>query len=312
MWSVFCSIKRSWTQHFVTQFSAFLVMTLTYSAAIFVAFAVVNMESLLNWWGQVNKVTVYLKHGTKEGESKKIESYVQGLDLVKEYKKVNSKESSERFKERFSKIANQKINLDKIDNFFPEFYELSLTQSLAYHADKNVLSTFVTNIKAKFPQIQDVSFGQQWLEKYISILSSFKMIAWLLIGLFVLASLIASSSVIKTLLFSRRDEIEILEFIGASEFRIYLPQMANILLVSSAAFVLSVGLNYIFYLQMNTPNIPILQTPVGEKLEFVSIAMILLLFLFSFFSNILYSLFTIFNLMPSRKKALVINEVFQK
>ncbi len=177
MWTIFCSIKRSWTQHFVTQFSAFLVMSLTYSAALFIALAVSNTESLLHWWGQVNKVTVYLKHGVKAEDKKRFESYVTETELVKSLSKVDSKESSRRFKERFSKIANQKISLDKIDEFFPEFYELNLNQNLAYNSQKSALTAFVSRLKVKFPQIQDISFGQQWLQKYLSILSSFKSIA---------------------------------------------------------------------------------------------------------------------------------------
>lgn len=312
MWTIFCSIKRSWTQHFVTQFSAFLVMTLTFSAALFVGLAINNTESLLNWWGQVNKVTVYLKHGDNDQENKKFESFMKSHKLIQGYVKVDSKESSKRFKDRFAQIANQKIQMDKIDEFFPEFYEVKLNQGLAYHSHKNTLTSFVSQMKVKFPQIQDISFGQQWLQKYITILSSFKTIAWILIGLFVLASLIASSSVIKTLLFAKRDEIEVLEFIGASEYRIYVPQIANILLMSTFSFGVAVLINFIFYKQLSQPSLPFLQVPIGENIKFITFGMLALLFSVSFLSNFVYSVMTIFNLMPSRKKAMMVSEVFQR
>ena len=312
MWTIFCSIKRSWTQHFVTQFSAFLVMSLTYSAALFIALAVSNTESLLHWWGQVNKVTVYLKHGVEAEDKKRFESYVTEAELVKSLSKVDSKESSRRFKERFSKIANQKISLDKIDEFFPEFYELNLNQNLAYNSQKSALTAFVSRLKVKFPQIQDISFGQQWLQKYLSILSSFKSIAWILIALFLIASLIASSSVIKTLLFARRDEIEILEFIGASEFRIYIPQIVNVLLVSCLSFFFAIAINFTLYQQMNSPSLSMFNLSTAGQVSFISMGMITLLFTISFFCNLSYSVFTVFNLMPSRKKSMVLSEVFRK
>lgn len=298
MWSIFRALKRSWAQHFISQASSLVILTLTYGAVFFIALSLTNIEKLFSIWGQVNQVTVYLKNNTDSEQKKNINKYLSEHDLVDSLIFIKSQKAAENFNARFQELSSQKIDAHKISAFFPEFYKVKLAHEKAYKSSFGALDKFSLALKQKFSSIQSVSYGKSWLKKYVALLAVVQNIGWALIGLFLLGSLIISSSVIKTVLFHRKDEVEILEFIGADDKTIYVPHIVNILLTGTLAFLLSLACNYIFYYGAVKTDILLTSSVLKAQLSFLSLESIFIIALTSLFSLVVYSLWTIFHMMP--------------
>jgi cell division transport system permease protein len=303
MWSIFRAIKRSWAQHFISQFSGLIILMLSYSAVLFIALALTNLERIFSIWGQVNQVTIYLTNHDKLSELKSIDNFLLNNEIVKSFKFINSNQAAQNFKDRFKDLSSQKINSGELGAFFPAYYEVQLVQSKAYSESSHSIDDFATNIKSQFSIITDVSYGKSWLEKYISILSLVKKIGWSLILLFLIGSLVVTSNVVKTILFHRRDEIEILEFIGADDKIIYLPQMANIMLTAAIAFLSALFANYILYFVVVRYQSIQLSHLLSHELGFLPISYLLLISSISVISLTCYTFFTIYKLLPRQSRS---------
>ena len=303
MWSIFRALKRSWAQHFISQISALMILVLTYSAVLFIALALTNIQQLFSLWGQVSQVTVYLKKDSGKPEREGLKKYITGSELVQSTELVSSEQSAEKFRKRFKGISSQKIDPGKISQFFPEFFELSLVQAKAYGNDSLVLEDFAMALKQKFPIVANVSYGKSWLKQYVSILYAVETVAWLLIGSFLLGSLVVSSNVIKTILFHRKDEIEILEFIGADDKTIYLPQVVNVVVTASVALLVALSINYGLYsFFVNSESLSV-GTSTRSQLSFLSIYFVVGLVSVCLLGLICDSVFTIYRMMPRQSRA---------
>ncbi len=311
MWSIFCTIKRSWSQHFVEQFSAFIILLMSYTALLFIALALTNVQNMFEMWGQVNQVTVYLDPGIKQQDKTDIMKSLDGNPMVNSYQEVSSSESAKNFEKRFSKVTSQKIDAKEVAQFFPSYFIVNLNQAMAYSSGGTALDDFALQLKNGFEAIKNVSYGKSWLRRYVGVLSAIHWIGWFLIFSFLIASVIVSSSVIKTILFSRRDEIEILEFVGADDATIYLPQILNTMILASVAFISALGVNYGIYRQLKSSSVSMIDTSIQNQLTFIAPGLFLLIALLAIVSVAIYSVMTIFNLLPRRKKALLVSEVIR-
>lgn len=282
---------------------------MAYGALLFIATSLVNIERLFDTWGQVNKMSVYLAPGTESGERQQVVDFLKKQKLVENVQLITSAESAKEFEQRFSKVSSQKIDSEQMAKFFPEFLVIDLNQTLAYKSGLGPLDDFVTNIKSTFTSIKNVSYGKTWLQRYVGVLAAVQSVGWFLIIAFLVASVIVASNVIKTTLYSRRDEIEIMEFIGADDFSIYCPQIINTIFLSIVSFSASGVIVYIFLKQIQQSGNVLFESTAFEQMVFIGPSLLIKLFFVSTIAVALYSTYTIYSLLPRRKKAILVKGV---
>ena len=222
-------LKGNWVKHIVTQLSSVVILIATYSAAIFIILSSTNIKNIFHLWGKVNQLTIYIKQGAPEKNIQELKSAVEGNEFVKKVKIVSSQEAAQQFSQKFEKLKASAVLGGKLGKFFPTALHVELNESMVYGTESMTLDHFAKNTQAEYPIVSDVSYGKIWLAKYLSVIKGMETLSWVLAGIILLASLFVSSNVIKTLLFTRKEEIEILEFIGASPFWIYSPHIINCL-----------------------------------------------------------------------------------
>ena len=302
MWSIFQTITRSWSQHFVEQFSALLIMVAAYSALLFMALSLTNIQKLFDSWGQVHKAHLHWNSQVDETRKKDILNQIEVSEIVDSHGKVSSQASAQKFEKRFSKVSSQTMDMEKVVKYFPEYHVLNLNHEKAYRSGPQGLETFVAQLKTKYPEIKTINYGKSWIRPYIDLLRGLKVIAWFLIGIFLVASILVSSNVIKTALFFKRDEIEILEFIGATDFHIYLPQMLNSLFLGFFSFSIALLLNFGFYCSMGKIFSGLFSAQTLSKVQFLPFSLVLGLFFISLLAVLSSSSLTIFKLLPRRQR----------
>jgi len=159
----------------------------------------------------------FLQKDISEPQQKAIEEELNKSPLVSKSRYVDSQMALERFKDKFTELQGIVKNLDT--NPFPPSFEVTFKEkALSYD---NVLS-FIQKVKA-MPGIEDVQFNQDWVDRMQSFSRLAKAVGFFLGGILILASFFIISNIIKINVYSRKNEIEILRLVGATNIFIKIP-----------------------------------------------------------------------------------------
>ena len=298
MWSLFQAIKRSWSEHFITQFTSFLVVTMALLAVLVMGLALDNTGKILDRWGRITKLTVYLKESYQESDLENLKQFVASSPLTESYELVPANVVAQKFNRTFSQLSGKNIEAEKIEKFFPAIVEIQIDKTI--QGSQSRVSALAGDLSKKHPFVSRVTYGKNWLNRYSTILGSIASVSFLIMGLLMMGAFIACASVVKTMLHARGDEIEILELIGANRLAIYLPQLTNVLSTIVVAFVVSLCVAFSLFYHIQEGDF--IGYQVKESMEFLSFWQLTLLFSVLVGGSLLYSVFAIYQLLPATQK----------
>ncbi len=121
-----------------------------------------------------------------------------------------SKEAAlERFRRGFPELAPATAGAP--DNPFPASFEARLKTAAV---DVPVLAKLAERIGA-MPGVADVRYDRRWLDRLASLSAFVRYAGFVLAGILVLAAGLTVTNVVRLALYARRDEVEIMELVGA-------------------------------------------------------------------------------------------------
>ncbi|HVP89682.1 MAG TPA: permease-like cell division protein FtsX [Terriglobales bacterium] len=159
--------------------------------------------------------------------------------FIEDVRFVRPEEAMERFQASFPELRDILANLKT--NPFPPSIEARVRSRASTSAE---LVAFVAAMKAR-RGVTDVQFNQDWVEKMQGFSRLASAIGAFLGGILVLASLFIVSNVIKLNVMARRNEIEILRLVGATNLFIRIPFWLEGLVLGLLGSLLSLGLLFL-------------------------------------------------------------------
>lgn len=221
------------------------------------------------------KVFVYLKEGLSEADIKGLE---ERIFSEKEVLTLHYT-SKEKALIEFKKTLKQKDDLfQSIDgNPLPGYFDVKLKESFQSSDD---FSRFINKIKGN-PGVEEIFYSKEWvdiLNRYVE----FIQIMGVAVGLILMVGVISMIGVIVRLtVYSKREEILVLKYIGATELFIKIPLLIEGAFLGFMSAGLSlISLYGIFQFLTQYPPFYDLFMGAPSKTSFLPIEMILL-FLFS-------------------------------
>jgi cell division transport system permease protein len=206
---------RSLRENSVT--TALTAVTLGVSLSIFsiFIFVFVNLNAAINSWGDRTQIVAYIKDGSEAPE--KIREAVLSIPGVTAAEFV-SKEMA--LKELRDELKGHEMVLEGVDsNPLPASVEIKVG---GLYKNPGAVSTVVSRLK-QMGWAEDVQFNREWIEK-ISGLLGFIELAAVFMGFFLAAATIfIISNTIRLAVYARKDEIEIMRLVGASDRFIKVP-----------------------------------------------------------------------------------------
>ena len=192
-----------------------LLSTGTIALALFVlgGFLLVtaNLAQLGEQWSSAAEMSVYLKDGVSGGERANVEQILKATPVVASHEFVSKNEALMRFRKTFGDLS---ASIDGLgDNPLPASYEVRL------HADASARKS-VEDLADSLRQtagVADVRYDRQWLDRLLAAISFVRGVGLVLGSVLTLAAALTVANVVRLALYARRDEIDIMQLVGAPQ-----------------------------------------------------------------------------------------------
>ena len=176
-----------------------------------------NLTNFLKIWEDKIEVIAYLKRGTPSGEVEPLLDKTRLLEGVEVVRYVSPYDAMA-FME--TKLGRQKNLLQGIQpTVLPHSFEIQLKKE---YRNSTKIKEVVTHLK-KIPQFEEIQYGQEWVETFSVLVHILRLTQWILGGLLLIAVVFITSNTLQLTISSRREEIEVMQWVGASPAFIRVP-----------------------------------------------------------------------------------------
>ncbi len=242
----FKSFRRSWVQHTGMQLATLSVLTATFSVIVFGFALATNLKRVLASWGDSMRLAVYLEDDLVESDIDKIRSELEKIGSIKDITFVPREAATESFRTQMASYAPDLLEDADFSNSFPASFQLSVKGGFATEKDLRHLEQLSAIIQ-KIPGVEDVSYGQTWVKNYSAFVSALYTSSGVLGLILVCGSLFVVGNSIRASIAARREEIEILELVGATSTMIRRPFVFEGFVMGALAVVFALILNFGFH-----------------------------------------------------------------
>ncbi len=237
------------------------IVTVSATLFIFGIFLIVAQTVNLGVESIESKVEIkaYLSDDITSTEQDNVKNILTSIEGVKEVIYESKEEAFEKFKERLGENNSILKGFSESRNPLPNSYVITLDETQAALLVEEAL----TNVRG----VEDVGNERETVEKIISLAQMIRTIGIVIFVILVLVSLFLISNTIKLTVYSRRREIGIMKFVGATNWFIRLPFIIEGMIMGLIGGILSVVVIYFtyqviyadvtkstFYAELVTPN----------------------------------------------------------
>lgn len=192
--------------------------TLAFSLAIFslFVFVIMNLNGVVEGWGERTQIIVYVKDGSV-GQADSIKQALGRLPGVKSAEYVSKEKALAELKDELKGHEGILAGVDA--NPLPASFEVKVDDEFN---QPEKIAELAGRIKA-LEWAEDVQYSREWVEK-LSAFIKFIQLAAIAIGVFLgAATLFIISNTIRLAVYARKDEIEIMKLVGASDMYVKVP-----------------------------------------------------------------------------------------
>jgi len=199
--------------------NAVTVAVIAVSFLIFGAFLMLfsNINSALEKWQEDIQVEAYLETGLSGGQVDKTMNSIMGIPGVGEIAYISSDEALRLFRKSLGAMGALAQGLDK--NPLPASFEIRLEGASRNLDELERIAGSVRGLK----YVNDVVYGRDWVNRFSTFIGIFRIIGLILASFLLLATVSTVSNTIKLTVYSRKEELEVMKLLGASNSFIRLP-----------------------------------------------------------------------------------------
>jgi len=199
--------------------NAITVVTIALAILISSAFGLffINASRLMTLWQQGVRVMVYLQPEFADAAVEDLRSRLEKLPAVGKAVFISKDDGMARLKKQLKHQLSLLSNLKA--NPLPHAFEVQLRPAVRDWEEVAALAAAIQNLAG----VEEVEYGQGWFDRFAAILRLFKLAGFGMCALFFIATVFIVANTTRLVLYSRREEIEIMRLVGASEGFIRMP-----------------------------------------------------------------------------------------
>jgi cell division transport system permease protein len=235
--------KAQWSLRVTT----FIVVSACFVVMGFSLLLSQNFKRILTLWGEDVQMTVYLSADLSEPGRLDIEKLLNDTGKVGKVTLVTQEKALSDFRTQMAAYAPDLSQDEELLKVIPASLQVSLANDIEVQDQTAVLQSLAALLKDK-EGIDEVSYGQEWVAKYASIVSAVQITLNSLGLIILLASLFVMSNAIRASIQTRFDEIVVLEMVGATATTIRKPFMQEGAILGFLSSAVALGLCFsLFY-----------------------------------------------------------------
>lgn len=204
-------------------------------------FISVNVQHVLDQWLQAAEMSVYLQEDATDAQRADVEQYLRAHPAVAAVEYVSREHALERFRTDFPELRDVAVGLG--ENPFPSAIEVRLKTDNAADAAADALARDVSGRSG----VSDVRYDRRWLQRLLGIVTSARYAGGLVAGILMLGAAFTVAAVVRLSLYARRDELEIMQLVGAPFSYIRGPAVVEGLLLGGIGAALALVVISILY-----------------------------------------------------------------
>lgn len=218
-----------------------LLATATVSAVLLVAGLVLlvidNLDLHLERWRNDLRVEVYLLDDVTEEARERIARRLSAMPEVARVTYVDKAEALERFREAFGEaLAGLSAELES--HPLPASFDVYLAE----RSEPSSAASSVSEVAAALDGVEEVRFDRDWLDRLDGALEVARLGGLAFAAVVLGAVVLVIASVLRLAVYARRDEIEIMQLVGATPAFIRGPFLVAGLVQGSVASLVSLVL----------------------------------------------------------------------
>ncbi len=198
-----------------------IVTTITIALSILIASAAgllfANAQEVMDSWKKGIKIMAYVSPTAGTIELKAARTKIQKLHGVMDISFISREDALDQLKTQMKRQIALLENLDR--NPLPAAFEIHMQPNGQSWEKIETLAAQIEAIKI----VDDVEYGQAWIGRCTNIFNLFQFIGLTMGALFFMVTVFIISNTIRLALFSRREEIEIMRLVGATDSFIKIP-----------------------------------------------------------------------------------------
>ncbi|NQT09674.1 MAG: ABC transporter permease [Desulfobacteraceae bacterium] len=170
-----------------------------------------NTNDYMNSWKKGIRIIAYLKPDIVEANLVDIKNKIQGLYGVAEAEFISKEEAMKRLREQ---MKRQSSLLDGLkENPLPDAFEIRLAGRSSNIENIENMAVQLESL----PEIDDVEYGRKWIGRFVKLFDLFRLTGYAMSGIFFMAAVFIVVNTIRLVIYSRREEIEIMRLVGATD-----------------------------------------------------------------------------------------------
>ncbi|UCG38532.1 MAG: ABC transporter permease [bacterium] len=195
-----------------------------------------NLQRAMQEWKTQVRVTVYLRDGSAEKDILTLQDRLSSLPQVHSVAYISKDQALEEFG---TMLGEDRILIQGLEkNPLPASLRVTPVDS---HRNLEGVRSILSSI-GDDALVQEVQYGRDWLERLDRVLDILDVGAVVLGVVLSLAAIFIISNTIKITVMARKDELEIMRMVGATEGFIRLPFLVEGIIQGLAGAVVSLGL----------------------------------------------------------------------
>lgn len=167
----------------------------------------VNVQRALDRWMEAAEMSIYLSDTAADEERVALEQFLRSQSSVAAVEFVSKEKALERFRADFPELRDVSDGVG--ENPFPSAIEVRLRNGGDTAADD--LAREVSGRAG----VADVRYDRAWLSRLLGIVTTARYAAALVAGILMLGAAFTVAAVVRLSLYARRDELEIMQLVGA-------------------------------------------------------------------------------------------------
>jgi cell division transport system permease protein len=224
------------------------VAILTVALSVLIAGAFSLIWTNVSDWMRVSeshiRIRVYLKDGTSEKLRQETQYRIQSMEGIQNVVFISRAQALETLR---TQLQHQASLLDGLpENPLPDSLEVDIQTGRV-----NQVGAIAEEI-AKLPVTDSVEYGQLWIARFTGLLNLFRFTGVILGGIFFIASGLIIANTARLVLYSRKEEVEIMRLVGATDSFITAPFYIQSLIQSVCGCAIGISVIYAAYAYMDT------------------------------------------------------------